>query len=298
LAAGAFLILLNVAGCAPYRSAYVVAEGDLAGFTKAEVPLSFGGHDGRYAVVRPVIQSRGFDLMLDTGAGQGTVTLAPAALESLDVSYTGKTLTLRDAEGNKYRPREFVIPSIRLGDLELTNVPGYENLTSPPGFDGSIGLGLLGNFNVLIDYPVRAMTLYPKGTVPDFLSSEEWYRCEYAGGQQFDVRFAGLAGEYSLGLDTGSGATAIPADSDLARDIIEFYGVAAEKVTVNQRTGEEVYIYNMDLYLDEYALGEHDCVITDMAGYMGNGLMGYDFFNRNRVFAAFDSKTFWLNKTE
>jgi hypothetical protein len=292
------VLAVALGGCFGHRAPYVVAEGDMARFAPTEIPLSFGGHDGRYAVIRPVIQGQGFDLMLDTGAGWATVTLTPAALERLDVTYTGGAVTHRDAEGKLYRAREFTIPSLTVGGLELTNVPAYENLTSPPGFDGYVGLGLLRNFNVLIDYGARKMTLYRKGEVPAFIADEGWYRYEYSGAQQFDVRFEGVTGEYRIGLDTGSNATAIPAGSDLAEAIIECYAIPVENVVVNERTGQEVLFFKIDLSLGEHALGEHDCVITDMAGYMGNGVMGYDFFINNKVFADFDANTVWLKEAE
>jgi hypothetical protein len=107
-----------------------------------------------------------------------------------------------------------------------------------------------------------------------------------------------VAGEYRIGLDTGSNATAIPADSDLAEAIIDSYGVAVENFITNERTGQEIYFFDINLYLGDYPLGRHECVIVDMARYMGNGLMGYDFFINNEVFADFDAKTVWLKAAE
>lgn len=292
------LILLSE-GCVSLPSSkFNLRKDDLLGFTETEISIDFGGYENHYAIIPVSIQGVTLKLMFDSGSEWGTITLIPEVLDKIKVNYTANKMQYRDAYGNVYYTRKFTIPEIRIGDLNITNIIAVENLTSPEGFDGYIGLGFLKNFNMMIDYQNKRITLYRNTIIPDFLEAEKWFRYRYYENQQFKINFNFLNKEYQIGLDSGSGTTAIPVGSELGKDILSHLGITEENVVINQRTGENVYIYNIEhIYLDEYDLGKQVCVLSDdMSGYMGNGLMGFDFFNNNIIFICFESKDIWLKR--
>ncbi len=52
------------------------------------------------------------------------------------------------------------------------------------------------------------------------------------------------------------------------------------------------------LPLDGYDVGRTTCLVGPAARYMGSGLMGFDFFDSNRVLVDFATQTVWLKKAE
>ena len=273
---------------------YVVPAEQLAGFTSVELPLAFGGTDDRYAYVTVTTQGIPLRLMVDTGHF-APISITTAALDQLSVQLIGSR-THSDIVGKLYSTREFLVATLRLGELELRDVPGIENYTSPFDDDGTIGTGLLRHFNVLFDYQGGTLTLYRKDHYPEILDEPDWYVCALTAPPQFAVQFDGLDKAYSIGLDSGCGCTNVPKMSALGRALRAAFGEEEDNWVIDEYTGEVSYLYNLNrCVLDGiYDLGPTTCVVYDMPSFMGNGLMGYDFFWNNTVFFDNAKGEMWL----
>jgi len=284
------------AGCSGTTSA--VNPADLEGFDCLELPLTFAGPDNHFSVVTARIQGHAFRLMLDT-ADYAAFSLTPGALNKLDVKITGKR-SYRDMTGRRFCSRKFIVPSMQLGTLTLTQVPGRENVNGPPQYDGTIGRALLAGFYTLIDYPHKTLTLYKKDREPPCLRGQGWFRYDCKREMQFKVRLEGLARDYWIGLDSGTGLTFVPRDSELGRAMRS--ALKPTRVTegsVNNVPADDLRFYEIGrVTLDGYDIGRMACLVGPAARYMGNGLMGFDFLASNRVLVDFATQTVWLRKAE
>ncbi|GEM_PF-5715452 len=236
--------------------------------------------------------------MVDTG-DFASVSLSSEALDQLPVKPKGRRVH-RDATGALLRVRTFVLPTLRLGGLELHDVPGIENLTSPYDDDGTIGAALLGRFNALFDYRGGAITLFRRGARPETIDEPGWFVFPLPDPLTLPVRFDPLDRTYSIGLDSGCGSTLVPAKSSLGRALYTNLGEADAQRVTDSLTGETVLLYHVDHCLldDAYDLDPTTCAVSGRPGYLGNGLMGYDVFWHNTVFFDQAESEMWLRPAQ
>jgi len=279
------------------RREYVVPADQIGDFTAVELPLVFAGSHQRLVYVSVPVQGVSLRLMVDTGHF-APLSINSDVLDCLDVELTARRLH-RDMRGNTYVVREFVLPTLSLGTLDLSNVPGVENVTSPPGFDGTIGLGLLRHFNLLFDYRGERLTLFRKDRHPEELTENGWYRCPYGLSSCFGVAVDGIDEGYEIGLDSGSSHTTVDADSRLGRALRTSLGEDARYQVVDD-TGETLFVYPNVRFLlgGEFDLGPSTCVVMELDPPTGDGLMGYDFFWNNAVFVDYGAGEMWLRPAE
>jgi hypothetical protein len=266
-------------------------------FIKVDLPLTFTGYAGRYPVVTARIQGRSFRLLLDTGSHDEAVGLSEKAAAGLDVHPTGKMRLYRDAYGGCYRSREFIIPSIELGDLELTGVIGNERPASVYGLDGAIGLELLSKFDVLIDYERRMLTLFRPNRDHSLPVDAQWHRYEFDGDLCLSVEFEFLDGRHPLLLDTGCGCNFVARESPLGEAMRSNLDGDDWAVPVGGGTSRRCLSYTVDRhYLGDYDIGNGQFVLGDLPPHLGNGVLGYDFFAGNLVYVRFSKREIWLKR--
>jgi hypothetical protein len=264
-------------------------------YIRTELPLTFTGYESRYPVVAVGIQGRQYRLMVDTGSPDEAIALTREALTHLDVRYTGKLRVFRDAYGDCYESREFIIPVVELGDLELRTVLANERHQSVYGLDGAIGLDLLDKFDVLVDYEGSTMTLYRPKHVPVALSEGSWFRYRYDGNLYLGVRFGFLEGEYELSLDSGCGCNFIGLGSDLGRAMLSALGDGGRTITVGVGRGARCLSYAIEhYYLGNYDIGGGHFVLGALPPHLRNGVIGYDLFANNTVYIRFSAGEIWL----
>lgn len=112
-------------------------------------------------------------MIFDTGAYKTEITLSPHALKDIHVTYTGKQHCFPAMDG-QYCEKEFIIPELKIGDFVLKNVTGQlmpklwgghdEGFKATEASrDGVIGLALLSQFNILLDFPHSKAILVKQG---------------------------------------------------------------------------------------------------------------------------------------
>jgi len=70
-----------------------------------------------------------------------------------------------------------------------------------------------------------------------------------------------------------------------------------EPGTINDVPADEIRFYRIGrAFLGDHDLGATTCVVGPAARYMGNGIMGYDFFRDNVVLADFVKQVIWIKK--
>lgn len=149
------LVLLLLAACAD-------AKPPACGFVGSSVlPI---GHAGPFASVASTIDGTPASLVVDTGAGQTVLSLAAAqrAHVALDphwtVRATGIGGTATYATGHVAR--------LMLGDIPVT--PALVTIMPKvPLADGNIGMDILGDVDLDIDFPAGHITLYRGLLCPD-----------------------------------------------------------------------------------------------------------------------------------
>ena len=139
-------------------------------FESTEVPIYFVSEDNSpsYAYIDVLINTVKLRLFIDTGSGYDTVSLPPSVLSGLGVTYTGATTENYDFKGQRYDSCLYLISTIRIGSLTLSQLPGSELFSRYNIRQGLIGLAFLNQFNVLIDYPNRKFGLYREDFYPDY----------------------------------------------------------------------------------------------------------------------------------
>lgn len=268
---------------------------DLGDFQSATVPLHFDKPWDKHPGITMVLQRTLYRLLLDTGF-YGALGLKPEVMDKMGLPTTGR-ITYRDSEGKLYEAREAIVPSARIGEMEFIDLPAQEDLFGPAQFDGQIGLGLLKSFDVLVNYRDASMTLFRNDHQLPGVDSQDWFRVPLTDDLKIRINMDHSGGEYLVGIDTGSNSFAMPKTSDLANSIIDRHGFEDGNRIINQRNQQEVYRYIVDdLYVDGHALGAMEVIMADMAAYMGNGLLGYDFFSNHAVYFDFDGAGIYLKE--
>ncbi len=258
------------------------------------IPLAFAGYDGRYPVVSADIGGTICRLMLDTGAAHG-LSLTGEALEHVPVSYTGNTVRYRDAYGGEHRAREFAVPCLKLGPIDFSHVLGLEADVGPYALDGAVGLGLLCRFDALIDYAGGELTLFEPGSCITSPDEEGWNRYRYRRDLAVEIAFPCIGGEHEMLLDSGCGCILVSQGSELGRRLRSALDDEAAEIIYDGITGGAYRSYEIgQVFLENYDLGPARVAIGEMAPYIPNGLVGYDFFANNTVYISFKSKEIWL----
>jgi hypothetical protein len=112
------------------------------------------------------IEHKTFLMMLDLGA-EDLIKLAPKAVAQVRVTPIAGTYHARDAMGHDIVQRQFRIPSLRVGTVTFRNVESGEERFAPDygppnKMRGHIGLGLLRDYRIVLDYRSNQMWLLAK----------------------------------------------------------------------------------------------------------------------------------------
>jgi len=108
-----------------------------------------------------VIKGKQYNVIIDTGSDfSGIRGKVPG-------NRTGEKLFATDNNGRKYKHHVYSIDTVVLGSLNIIDHPFAELGSKNPFGDGIIGMDILKNFALTIDFPKQEIKLTPAGSILD-----------------------------------------------------------------------------------------------------------------------------------
>jgi len=268
------------------------------------VPIVFNeeledGHIDGHAYITVIIDSIPLNLFLDTGNPGASIDLTTKTLEKIEVTYTGETKTTMNYKGDVFEGREYILPRVKIGDLEFTNIHATEH-KSRSSSDGTISFKFLGNYNVLIDFPNRNMRLYKLGHLPKYLRGQFWtpINAFELGGFTLPIKLDGIEEDFIFALDNA--AIALD-DEQKPYGMIRLkssFGNYLEKnelIIPKEDDPAIVGIFNSsDLKLDGIKIPNLDFMVVDYKYPERDGLLGYNFFIKHPMFIDFKNDMLYV----
>jgi hypothetical protein len=217
--------------------------------------------------------------VLDT-SGRYAIAITPEALDKLQVRFSGNTVERTGTGGEKFRGRQFVIPSMELGGTIFLSVDGFErrHAGSEPGdapYEAVIGGAFLEHYAVVVDYPQRRLELEPPARGPAVCGPASAPMLPTQNGIMFTTVRTD-SGVMNLGWSTGS-----------------TYSVVQKTVTYLRGLALKDGFYATRRFsLERIEAGPMEMVSIDVPGIPDlDGLIGFDFFERYRVCFDYEHHT-------
>ena len=114
---------------------------------------------GRLFAVRVTVDRHPLDLLLDTGSAKSLLT--ETTVQRLHIPQDGRTFTVAIGLGGGSLKADAKVDSMLLGDTPLdVDRMSVNAFSGGPNIDGVLGLDVLRDFDLDIDGPDRALTLY------------------------------------------------------------------------------------------------------------------------------------------
>lgn len=280
-------------------STYEFKYGD---FESTEVPITFpreseGIPSGPHIDV--TVNNKRIRLPIDTGNNWGTISLSPSNLSKIDVRYTGKTKEHYDWKGDKYDSRQYVIPTVKIGGLALTDLPSYEFRSRYEDTPGVIGLVFLRQFNVLIDYPKKRFGLYRPDVYPAYVKSKGWAKVKLSSPMGLPVKLKGYDETFSFTMDTLAFATdeehnsygLIRSQSALGKLLLE-----SESLKPFPEDSEVLGIFDSEQLRTSsgYEVVNLNFMVGDYTYPKTDGMLGHNFFAEYSVFIDFRKQEMYV----
>lgn len=261
------LILIGLACCfsVPFRQ--VSAE-----------PVAIMDFEFRYRSPVTSILVNGVDLSLlvDLG-GSNAVALTKEELLLTKPKFIGETGKHQFLNGETYTSRKFTLDSVAFGSVLLTNVLGREYFRasfSPKDLPGHIGIGILGQFQVIINYPEKTISLF-KPTVPSITFNE----CNGGNISELDIFEGTIRSKVSFG---GENNYLFAWDTGASHNIVSPTVFPESEIP--------------DLIIGGESYGPTPVRHIEIEGAPFDGLIGYDFFMENLVCFDFERKLVAIRK--
>jgi len=220
------------------------------------------------------IEHKTFYLMLDLGADD-RIKLTSKAVAIIRVNPIAETAHHTDAMGHGIDERQFRIPSLRIGAVTFRNVESGEERFAPDygppdKTRGHVGLGLLRDYKIVLDYRNDQMWLFVKDA-----PTGDADRCtgtvvaQIAGAPGIATTVLTDFGTLTMTWDTGAQHNVLrqdsPASSQVAAKLNEFFG-------------------SRQFVLGGKDFGATGFYLVDVTHPRGiDGSIGYDFFATHRV---------------
>ncbi len=120
----------------------------------------------RLATVDVLVAGQPLKLFLDLG-GFHAISLTAAELSRANVQMREAPHEYMNSAGRMFESRRFIAPDVVIGGVSFGDLEGGEFLfdasAAPPEGNGYIGMGLLGQYLVVFDYPAKRVRLYRSG---------------------------------------------------------------------------------------------------------------------------------------
>ena len=285
--------LTALSGCGSSIPLYQSMTPAMETFVSTEIPLRF---DRGFPCLTLHTGADSVEVFLDTGAAQVGAGLLPGTVRSLGLKAIGRTRTLKTHSGRiRYRP--VLLPEARLGGVTFRNLACDQvDADAHPSFAGRgiMGLALLRQFNVLIDYRGSRLVLLRQASFPAGFDSSSWRRIPltvHPDGMMIGGRPEGISKDLRWCLDTG--AIALDPEGKEYYNLMKprhFRGMAGAR----ERDGR---VFARLRAFRSGAVGFHplNFLAMDFSEPGGvDGFLGADFFMKNRVLVDFAGAALWV----
>jgi predicted aspartyl protease len=215
------------------------------------------------------IDDKKIPLLVDTGASKYSIVLSKYALKNLKVIYTGTQSCSKTVDG-KVCMKEFIIPTVKIGNIVLHNVAGSELqrlwggdkgfIETDASRNGLIGLAFLKKFNFLIDYKNNKIIISTLTSFQNF-NTRNCSKVKFALDKGILAEFMIDNKKEKLIIDTGSNLSYIKSkklnqrllscDNHYAKEIDNCHQATLKLFSEDGYVGSEnFYVSNMYLPFD------------------------------------------------
>jgi len=156
---------------------------------QAILPLSFSPQG--MPAIDVEIQGKKIPLAFDTVSDYSALSEKTIQEQHLQLLSSSQTKCYHDSNGKKTCVNLFIIPALKIGDFILHNVTGIMRdymwgkepedkfIVTEAYKNGVIGLNVLCQFNVLIDYPHEQVVLMKPGLYPKNYDIKNWIKVPF-----------------------------------------------------------------------------------------------------------------------
>ncbi|HXA25502.1 MAG TPA: retroviral-like aspartic protease family protein [Acetobacteraceae bacterium] len=291
------LLVLALAGCGQSSGCDLVKV--------AQLPIEFRS---RLFIVPVTVNGHAISMLLDTGGEKSL--LGEAAVQRLGVTRDGRTYTvLAGLAGGSIRT-DANIDSMQLGGVPVSvDRMSVDSLVGYPGIDGILGLDILRDFDLDIDAPNHALTLYrvrrceradPPWNEPATPIAVSTLR----GWMDMPFEINGIA-ETAV-VDTGATNTTITprmvrrlglSEQDLANDrIVKLHVVSGDDTQARVHRFQTIQIGPITMHNADIIVLAKDPPSLGGGRQFREAVIGQDFLGNRRVWLSFKTDRLYISR--
>jgi len=221
---------------------------------------------------------------IDTGLIRQQMSIKPMLLSLGSARKTEHSVLLLDAMNGTFQRVYYQrLATVEIGDITFTDVEVIPEKREyvPTDVDGLIGLGLLKQFNLMIDYRKRTIDVYPSDRQP--LEVIDWHKMKFKlDAQQGIILVINAQGHsYNMLLDTGAWN---PDDNSV--------------ISIRKQRNKVVGEHAIEFLAGEMSIGEYTVDALFGSPVSFDGVLGASFFFKNRVYIDFTHSEIWFVEQE
>ena len=262
--------------------------------TEIVLPLTFSTQGFPIAAIQ--IQGNNIPLIFDNGASRTTITLSKELVKKLNLKMTptNKKVCFHDDTGKETCLKIYTVPELKIGQMMMHNVPcqlmdklwggHYDEgfIWFEAAKNGVIGLDLLRQFNVLVDYKNSRVILNKLGEYPQQYDVKSWIRVPVAHDSGIiNAKINGA--DVTLVMDTGTNNSIMKSTAK----------VFAGKKSCESNNDPSCYFETTTFMIGDRPLPKTKFSIQKDE-FPFDGLIGSDFFKAHQVFFDFKNSLIFI----
>lgn len=245
------------------------------------------------------IQNHKVPLILDSGAGRAYLSLSKNTVKKLNIKLipTGGSTSDHGVDGKKFTAKKYVIPKVTIGNWTLQDVPcqlidelwggNVEHLKKhAAGRNGIVGLMLLRQFNVLLDYKRAQIILTHLDHYPDGYDIKNWKQVPFSIKWNSITTMAKINGvDEELVWDTGAEASALKSTAK----------IIAKKESCSDHPDKSCQYFNTSTFSIADAKFSNIKFLSLEMVIPFDGFIGSNFIQEHQVFLDFKNNILFIN---
>lgn len=261
-------------------SATILINNSESGFSVIPIKI-----EDNLSYIEVTVDTTKIMLHVDIGDSDNNIRLSPALINRLNVKYTGKYISFGNLVGDKLKAKEFIIQNLSIGDFQFSNIKGFEAIYAkdfaPPNKDGTIGLALLRQFKVIIDYKGSSIILSRNNIFPEKYNVNDWGKVNF----------------YDRGIGIVTNAEINKKKIKLVWDTGAQCSMLKKHVIGNNTMKKEGDLFEISkVFFGNAELGPIGFIIMNIKQPPVDGIVGYNFFVKHIIFVDFDNKLLKIKK--